>query len=257
MHHGARVRAMTLPYSPPSFWPATSPPWAAIRRQLARIGPRPANARSHAGPGPDRYPRQSTERRARPRQRAAGGQARFPSRPAHQRRSADGPRSTDSDDGCGGCPGRAAQRPARRGACSAHTLQHATAEGPRAEISAADAARAALRGRGGYDQVHALRVREPGRHAALPHRLLHHGRQERHQQIARRRQENAARRLSRHQPTAARQAGRLLRHRARSPSAIPTSGTCAKAATATASGCTARRATPTAAPRAPATAASC
>ena len=75
--------------------------------------------------------------------------------------------------------------------------------------------------------------------------------------IARGRQEDAARRLSRHEQHAAREAHRFLRHAARSRSTIRTSGTAARAATATASGCTARRRTPTAGRRARATAAWC
>jgi hypothetical protein len=95
-----------------------------------------------------------------------------------------------------------------------------------------------------------------GRHAALPHRTITSRSGRTGSTNCAKATRNAARGVSRDQPAAAR---KLTRSTApgRFPSATPTNSTFAKAATVTGSGCTARRATPTAAPRAPATGAWC
>ena len=114
----------------------------------------------------------------------------------------------------------------------------------RAALPAADAARPEVRHRRRHPEVAALPLPERQRHAALRRRLLHHPRQ------ARRRQDRA--KATRRRRSASITSPPACRARssptstaaAPSRSATRTNGTSAWAATATASGCTARRRTP-------------
>ena len=167
-------------------------------------------ARQHAG----RNQEQPPGRCARRSRAGAADLSEFPAGPSHQRRSAARALAAAEDDGRRlGRSGRPRRRSPRGSARAACALQYRASLRSRPALSGSAPAGAEVRLGRRHVEIDAIRLRESGWRCALPRRLLHHQRQERHRQGARRRQEDAGRRLSRHEQHAAREARRPLRRR--------------------------------------------